>query len=61
MTLDRRITLIGCALAVVVSLTTLVIGHFRDPETAWFFTGGYLLGLGVMLGIVWLARRDPWI
>ena len=60
MTLDGRITLIGCSLAVVVSLTTLAIGSFRDPETAWFFTGGYLLGLGVMLGIVWLARREPW-
>lgn len=61
MTLDGRIMLIGCSLAVVVSLTVLVIGRFRDPETAWFFTGGYLLGLGVMLGIAWLARREPWI
>lgn len=61
MMLDGRITLIGCVLAVAVSLTTLVIGRICDPETAWFFTGGYLLGLGVGLGMVWLAWRRPWI
>lgn len=61
MMLDGRIMVIGCSIAVAVSLTTLAIGRFRDPDAAWFFVGGYLLGLGVMFAIAWLARRDPWV
>lgn len=59
MTQDMRITLIVCVLAVAVSLTTLAIGYFRGPTAAWSFMGGYVLGVGVMLGIVWLALRRP--